>query len=290
MAQYTFIVNPCAGGGHALEVEQKLKEAVDSLNLSADFLHSEQVGHAKQLTQEAAAAGSETVISVSGDGTNHEVAEGVIGTSAAMGVIPAGTGNDLIKTMGIPKDPVKALRHLLDHPPRKMDVGRVNDRLFMNVCGTGFDVSVLDQAERYKQRMRGLMPYLMGLISAIRGNEPIQVQLSVDGGAFHDEKVLILSVANGRYIGGGIPICPAADMSDGMLDLVQVEAVDRRLIPRYLPGLMRAKILDFKITKHQLCRRVCIRSKGMRIQLDGEIVSMDEADFEILPGALRARW
>ena len=290
MAQYTFIVNPAAGTGYALDVEKQLREIADGLGLSAAFLRSEKPGHATQLTREAVSAGTETVVSVSGDGTNYEVAEGLLGTDVSMGIIPAGTGNDLIKTLGIPKDPGKALQHMLQHTPRPLDIGRMNDRLFMNVCGTGFDVSVLDHAERYKQKMRGLMPYLMGLISAVKGNEPIHVKLSVDGEPFSDEKVLILSIANGRYIGGGIPICPKAEVSDGMLNLVQVEAVSRLAIPRYLPGLMRSKILDFKITKHRLCRKVSIRSKGMRIQIDGEIVSMDEANFEILPGGLLARW
>jgi diacylglycerol kinase (ATP) len=168
-----------------------------------------------------------------------------------------------------------------------MDVGTVNGRPFLNVFGTGFDVSVLDHAEKHKKHMRGLLPYLLGLLGAIFGNRPIRLTLSRDGAAPEERTVLMCSVANGRFIGGGIPICPAAKPDDGLLDLVMVDAVSRMGVVRRLPGLMGAKVLDFDITTHQLCRSLRLRVPGMRIQIDGEIVPMEEACFELKPGALR---
>ena len=94
------------------------------------------------------------------------------------------------------------------------------------------------------------------------------------------------AVANGRFIGGGIPISPASELADGLFDLVSVASVPRWKIPFYLPGLMMKKVLNFRITEHLRCRRVRIQSPGMRVQIDGEIVSMDEALLEIRPGAL----
>ena len=289
-ALYTFIVNPTAGAGLALETEQLLRDALKDRGIEARFVRTEHPGHATRLARQAADEGAETVVSVGGDGTGLEIAQGLAGTGAALGIIPAGTGNDLIKTLGIPKKPLEALEHMLSHPARPMDMGTINGKPFLNVCGTGFDVAVLDQTERYKKRFHGLLPYMLGLIRAIFGNKPIQVTIERENGETKTESILICTIANGRYIGGGIPVCPAADPGDGMLDLMTVDSVPRRQIPFYLPGLMRGKILGFKITHHELCKRVRIASPGMRVQIDGEIVSMDEAVFEVRPGALRVHY
>ncbi len=286
----TFIVNPTAGTGLAAETGKLLMEAAREKGLEASFVRTERPGHATELARQAAASGAETVVSVGGDGTGLEIAQGLAGTSATFGIIPSGTGNDLIKTLGVPKKPLEALDFLLSHPARPLDMGAINGKPFLNVCGTGFDVAVLDQTERYKKHFRGLLPYMLGLIRAIFGNKPIHVTIEKETGETKEVDILICTVANGRYIGGGIPICPAADPGDGMLDLMTVDSVPRRKIPLYLPGLMRGKILGFRITRHELCRRVRIASAGMRVQIDGEIVSMDEAVFEVRPGALMVHY
>ena len=289
MAAYTFIVNPVAGSGHTLEVEPILKARAEKDGLDAVFVRSERQGHTTELARAAAAAGG-TVVAVGGDGTNYDVAAGLLGTGAALGIIPAGTGNDLIKTLGIPKDPEAAYEYMLSHDPRPMDIGTVNGRPFLNVFGTGFDVSVLDHTEKFKKRFRGLLPYLLGLIGAIFGNKPVRVAIGKEGSAPEEREILICSVANGRFIGGGIPICPVADPGDGKLDLVTVLYVPRWRIPFYLPGLMGSKILGFKITRHELVSSVTLRSEGMRVQIDGEIQPMDEAVLEVKPAALMVRY
>lgn len=291
MNRFTFIINPIAGTGHALQVEETLKKSLTALKREAEavFLRTERPGHATELAREAARNGG-TVVSVGGDGTNLEVAAGLVDAGAAMGIIPAGTGNDLIKTLGIPREPTEALDYMIHHEPRPMDIGTINGRPFLNVCGTGFDVSVLDHAEKHKKRFRGLLPYLLGLIGAIFGNKPVTVSIRRDGGEEQEEKILICAIANGRYIGGGIPICPVAEPGDGRFDLVTVDAVPRWRIPFYLPGLMGSRILKFGITHHELVRSVMLKSPGMRIQIDGEIVSMDEAALEMRAGALMMRY
>ena len=100
-------------------------------------------------------------------------------------------------------------------------------------------------------------------------------------------RFLVCSVANGRFIGGGIPICPAADPSDGLLDLVLVRHVPRRRIPLYLPGLMMGRDLNFRITTHRRVRSVTFEGEKLRVNIDGEIRTMDGAEFRIRPGSLR---
>ena len=286
----TLIVNPTAGTGYAQKVAAQLEAALQKRGVSHELIFTEHPGHATELAQAAAQRSDcEAVLSVGGDGTAYEVACGLLHTQKPLGMIPAGTGNDFIKTTGTPKDPMAALDFILTHKPRPVDIGRLNDRMFLNVCGTGFDVMVLDNAENAKKHFRGLLPYMIGLLRAIFHYHPVHVCLQVDGQSM-EKDVLVGTIANGRYIGGGIPICPAAEPGDGLLDLLVVDDVPRRRIPRYLPALMGGKLLTLPIAKHVRCREITLRSPSMRLNVDGEIFTMDEADFAILPGALLLYW
>lgn len=282
----TCIINPVAGSGHALHIAEKLRQDAAGRHLDIRFVQTTRSGEAEALAREAAAdPACLGVVSVGGDGTALETARGLLGTSVPLGIIPAGTGNDFIKTAGLPADPMAVWEIILKGFHRRVDVGTINGKLFLNACGTGFDVKVLDCAERYKKRFRGLIPYLLGLIRAIFSYKPVHIKATVDGQPF-ERDVLICAVCNGGVFGGGIPICPKADLHDGMFDLVVVENVPRYKIPRYLPGLLGKKVLDFPITSHRLVRRVEIESPGMRLQEDGEIRQMDRALIEIRPSSL----
>lgn len=289
--KYVLIVNPIAGTGFSKTVIPKLEEVLKARNdVEYVIRETEYAGHATQIAKEAAADESVTaVLSVGGDGTSFEVACGLIGTNKPMGVIPAGTGNDFIKTLMISKDPVEALNAILNGSPRPVDVGKLNDRIFLNVCGTGFDVMVLDYAEAEKKKYKGLTPYLIGLIKAIGHYKPTRVTMEVDG-MKTEQELLICAVANGRFIGGGIPICPDADPSDHCFDVVTIGDRPRWMLPFYLPGLLKGKDLNWKITKRVKATAVTIDCPGMRVDVDGEILNMDHAEFRILPGSMLMYW
>ena len=283
---YAFIVNPAAGTGFSLQVMQKLEETLSSGNIEYRIFRTERPGHATQIAAELASdADIAAVISVGGDGTAGEVAAGLTGTGKTMGIIPAGTGNDFIKSAGIPMDPSEALKLILCGKSRPIDTGTVNDRFFLNVCGTGFDVTVLDYAESLKEKHRGLTPYFLGLLKAIFHYKSVELSVTADGEK-QQGKYLICSIANGRFIGGGIPICPAADIRDGLLDLVPIRGIRRWQIPFHLPGLMLSRALKFRITKHSRVKEVLIEGKDLRINIDGDIVSLSSADFRINPASL----
>jgi len=282
-----FIVNPIAGTGFALETMEKIESRMTEKGLPFRTFRTEQPLQAAEIARELSRNPEvRAVISVGGDGTASEVASGLAGTGKPMAVIPAGTGNDFIKTIGIPKDPLAALETALNGEAKPTDMGWLNDSSFLNVCGTGFDVTVLDYAESLKKRYRGLLPYFLGLLKAIFHYKPVHLKLTVDGETEEDD-YLICSIANGRFIGGGIPICPAADPQDGLLDLVLVRNVPRRKIPLYLPGLMMGKILNFKITRHRRVKEVTMEGKNLRVNTDGEIFSMSGACFAVRPGVLQ---
>ncbi len=283
---YAFIVNPAAGTGFSLSVMEKLEETLSAENIEYRIIRTERPGHATQI---AAGLASDddvaAVVSVGGDGTAGEVAAGLTGTGKTMGIIPAGTGNDFIKSAGIPMDPSEALKRVLSGKSSPIDTGTVNDRFFLNVCGTGFDVTVLDYAESEKEKHRGLTPYFLGLLKAIFHYKSVELAVTADGEK-QQGKYLICSIDNGRFIGGGIPICPAADIRDGLLDLVLIRGIRRWQIPFHLPGLMLSRALKFRITKHSRVKQVLIEGNGLRINIDGDIVSLSSADFRINPASL----
>ncbi len=286
----TFIVNPAAGNGYSLKIEQMLQAEMSRLGKPCRFVHTDAPGHATRLAQEAIMdTDCSGVIAVGGDGTSFEVACGLMNTGVPLGIIPAGTGNDFIKTVGIPKKPMAALACILTRKPRPVDVGGLNDRLFLNVCGTGFDVTVLDYTLAAKKYFRGILPYLIGLVRGIAHYEPVHVRFTADGKA-EERDVLICSVANGRFFGGGIPICPDAAADDGFLDLVVVENKPRWMIPFYLPSLLMGRVLKFPFTTHRRCKNVEIVSTNMRLNADGEVFHIDAAKFTILQGSLTMFW
>jgi len=286
----TFIVNPAAGSGYASRIWTKIEEEIRQRDVPYCIKHTEYPGHATELAREAAQVPDcTTVVAVGGDGTAYEVACGLLNTGVALGIIPVGTGNDFIKTIATPRKPMEALDFILTHPARPADVGRLNERMFLNVCGTGFDVTVLDCTLAAKKYARGIVPYLIGLVRGIFRYRPVHVRFTADG-EVQERDVLVCSVANGRFFGGGIPICPDASPDDGLLDIVVVENRPRWQIPFYLPGLLMGKVLNFKVTTHKRCRDIAIVSKGMRLNVDGEIQAMDRAEFSILPGQLMIHW
>ena len=283
---YAFIVNPAAGSGFALTAMQKLETVLRGKNIEYRIYRTERPGHGTEIASELSSDKDVlAVVSVGGDGTAGEVSAGLTGTGKPMGIIPAGTGNDFIKSVNIPNDPDKAMEILLTGKQDRIDTGVVNDHFFLNVCGTGFDVTVLDYAEAEKKKHRGLTPYLLGLIKAIFHYRSVRLNLIADGEK-EEGQFLVCSVANGRFIGGGIPICPKADIGDGLLDLVLIRDVHRWQIPFYLPGLMLSRDLKFRITRHRRVSEVIVEGKELRINIDGDIISMSRADFRINPGSL----
>lgn len=287
---YSLIVNPVAGNGRALAAKKLVERILTERGLPFKTRTTAKPGHAQALAAEAAAEGSRAVIAIGGDGTAFEVACGLMDTGVPMGLIPAGTGNDFIKTAGIPKAPAAALDFILKHEPRDVDTGKLNERLFLNVCGTGFDVLTLDYAEKAKKYVKGILPYLYGVIRAIFAYKPTPIELELNDGTIINDEVLVCAVANGGVFGGGIAIAPCASIDDHLLDVVVLKSVPRWRLIGYLPGLLNGTILNFDITAHYRCRSCVLKSKGMRLNADGEIFSLDEAAFESQQGRLRLFW
>lgn len=284
------IINPVAGNGHAIKVGERVMEVLTSRSIACKSFYTESPGHATQLAIEAAQRGTDTVLAVGGDGTAYEVASGLVHTKTALGLIPAGTGNDFIKSIGVPKSPLEALDHIFTHSPKQLDMGRINDKLFLNVCGTGFDVSVLENSKKAKKLVRGMLPYLYGVIRTIFSFKPVSMRIVINEETTLNGTFLQCSIANGRYIGGGIPISPTSLVNDGLLDVVVLRSIPNWKMFFYLPGLLMGRVHSFTITSHYRCSSVTIDAPGMHLNVDGEILPINKVSFSLMKDALWVHW
>ena len=153
----------------------------------------------------------------------------------------------------------------------------VNGSLSLNVAGTGFDVCVLDHAEKAKKFVRGLLPYLWGVLCTIVSYRGREMRVTIDGDSFV-KKMLVICAGNGRYIGGG------------MLTVVAIDDLPNWKMPFQLFKLLKGRVLKIPGAVARTCRRLEIACEGMRVNVDGEIIPMNRAEIEILPGELTARW
>lgn len=284
------IVNPVAGNGRARQVGEQAAEHLRGRGAEFTVRLTEYPGHATLLAREAAARGVDTVVALGGDGTVTETAAGLRHTRTALGIAPAGTGNDFIKAVGTPRSWRDALDFILEHPARPVNTGMMNDRFFLNVCGAGFDVMVLDYALNAKKHVSGIWPYLYGVVRAVKTFKPFDMHIEIGDETTLDGKYLICSIANGRYIGGGIPIAPLADVTDGVFDVMVVDAVPRWKIPFYLPSLMMGTLHKHPIAHRYLVPRCALSSPHMRLNLDGEILPIEDTRFVCETDALLLHW
>ncbi len=286
---YALIVNPASGNGRGLREFPRVEALLHEEGVLYKLYRANAHGDAREYAAEAVREGMIGIIAVGGDGTLFEVINGMARSKLSLLFFCCGTGNDFVKTLRLPKDPLEALRVQLRAPLSAIDIGRMNDTFFLNVSGTGLDVEVLRQAEKYKDRRDGLGVYLRGVRDALRHFRPMRAQISFDGGEPADMAFSILSIGNGRYFGGGMKPVPTAKVNDGMFDAVITRPVKKWMIPFLLLLFVTGLYIHTPLAKVRRVRTMRIICPGMALNLDGELIECDDADFEILPGALHVR-
>lgn len=286
---YVLILNPEAGCGKALACLGEVETLLQQRGMEYRVDRADEPEAATRFARRAVEEGCDGVIVIGGDGTIFNVVNGMVGSELPLLFVSCGTGNDFVRSLRLPSNPIEALRVQLDAKQRRIDVGRMNSLYFLNVSGTGFDVDVLRHAEEYKRKYTGLTPYLRGLRDAVREYRPQTALLSFDGGPEERVSFAILSVGNGRFIGGGMRAVPEAQVDDGLFDVVIVKPVRRWMILPLIVFFITGKHVALRLARTQRCRRFSVRCEGMTINLDGELRSADSARYELLPGALTVR-
>lgn len=231
------IINPAAGRGAARRAESVVARAFRAQGWAVDVVRTEGPGHGQDLAAEAVSQGAKHIIAVGGDGTVHEVANGLLrsDTDAALGVVPVGSGNDFAKVLGLYGcDPIQAVARLVTAKSRRFDAGRVLGEWFVNSVGFGFGPAVVQTRNRMTH-LRGFLSYLVPIVRTFFTFEPPVFDIAAPG--FRERGyMMMVEVCNGTTAGGSYRFAPDADPTDGKMDVCVIRRVS---LPRFLLAIPR---------------------------------------------------
>lgn len=284
------ILNPVARHGET----SKLVPAVEKLlaNLPHDTVVTESPGHATEVA--AQSAGYTLVVAAGGDGTVHEVLNGLMSITEkdrpALGVLPTGSGNDTRRTLGVPDDLAAAALTLATGERHRFDVGLCNGIYFSNSFAAGLDAKVTAKAVEYKvtTRRSGLWLYLTAVLHVLFHDlASFKVLLGFDGEPPKPRDLLIIAVTQGRTYGGGFVITPDAIADDGLFDVCIVDPLGLPEALYRLPFLILGKHTGMRPVHMSRCRSLTIESDvPIPAQIDGEVLLESRYEISMLPGAI----
>ncbi len=274
-------------GKNAKKLET-VKQVFERAGLEYKFLFTEYAGHAREICRELTKDGNETtVVAMGGDGTLHEVLNGICyPEKCCLGIIPLGSGNDFATAVGVNLDVKYAAETVAFKSPRHIDYIELKNGLrSINAVGTGVDVEVLKRA--YSGKKHGKGKYLSALLKTIAKFKSFRCTVTYDG-ITEEHDGIIACIGNGMQIGGGIKLFPHADTCDGMLDLIIVDFVSRPKLIGALIKLVSGKVEKIKEVKLVRCKSVSISREGnYTIQAEGELYDDAPLDAEIVGDKLK---
>jgi YegS/Rv2252/BmrU family lipid kinase len=289
MKLFTFVVNPVAGKGAGKNVFRSIRGELEGRAIPYDVVETTGPGHA---TEAARSAATPVVVSVGGDGTINEIANGITGSGRSLGIIPAGSGNDFIKSVGVPRRPLQALQTLLHGVTRPVDIGTVRcapssegggnfeTRLFVNGVGVGFDAAVAARTREIPV-LSGTALYLLAVLQTLGRYAPPNFTIEFDGSS-RQTRGLLIAVGNGKCAGGGFYLTPDARVDDGLLDICSVEDKNILQILSLMPRVMRGKHHGVPGVKFFKEKRLTISADDpFYVHADGEIVGANVRRVEI---------
>ena len=295
--QVLFVLNPTAGGGRGARLKKQLKEKLQRLGPMTPERWIEETDADKaseRLRQALQNEDIQRVVAVGGDGTVHGVAHCLLDTKAAervaLGVVPAGTGSDFARCLGLSRKPKIALKRALTVEPRPVDAIAVQTdsgkkTFCLNIASAGLSGAV-DEAVNAQTIHAS---YLWTTLKAVLAYRPVSCRVSVDGKPLVDGPFFVVAMANGKFFGKGMKVAPDAEVDDGWLDVVLVPPVPKWQLPIRLPQFLAG--LHIRLPEVKVIRgrevRVDPPAGFFPYDLDGETLDSEGATFKILPGALR---
>ena len=299
------IVNPIAGkdaaADHLTVMNRCLRARVGTL----DIVITVKEGDAIRAGQSAVEDGYDHIFVAGGDGTLNEVLNGVARVEGGLdlvtiGLIPLGTGNDFANALGLPEDVEAAIQMLLDGDPVAVDIGRLNDRYFVNVSAGGFIAEVSDAVNPQLKNLAGKLAYLIGGVQVLLEYEPVGARLRVDhsrAGASSapappevpsDVRLYTFAVCNSRLVGGGRLIAPHARIDDGQLDVCLIRAMPTVEFVGLLRRVSNGEHVDDERVSYFRARELELTfDRVIKINTDGQVLEADVCHYRILPAAAR---
>ncbi len=288
------VINPRSGSArtHRLagERQEEATRLFRSHGIDPVVWMTERGGHARELAQRAVQEGMEWVVAWGGDGTVNEVASALVHSPTVLAIIPSGSGNGLAREFGLPRTPAAAVREAIDGRDITIDAGEVDNRLFFNAAGLGFDAHVALHFSTAVGGRRGPIPYIWTTIKEATRYRPQEMVIETGDERF-TMRPLLVAVANGRQWGIGASIAPRARPDDGRLELVMVSG--RRPLATLLGGW---RLFTGTFDRSASARSLAVESVSIRsaapvaVHVDGEpIGERTEVNIRVVPSALTIR-
>jgi YegS/Rv2252/BmrU family lipid kinase len=283
----SLIVNPSAGGGRAGRRLGEVTAALDSHRLEHHVERTRSLEHAAELAAAAASAG-EVAAAFGGDGLIAAAAAGLRGTNGILGVLPGGRGNDLVRVLGIPRDPAAACQVLATGVPKALDLGQAGDRTFLGIASCGFD-SDANRIANQTRLVKGNLVYAYGALRALAGWRPARFELTLADGRTHVVTGYSVGAANSKAYGGGMYAAPDAELDDGLLDIVTcAEMPKRRFLFSLMPKVFKgAHIHEPEVSVLRSSEVAIAADRPFTMYADGDPIAELPVTVRILPGAVR---
>ena len=288
-ATITLVVNPSAGKGRAQELLPQVAGTLRDSGIGLEILLSRDFAEAREMTRAAVRRGTDVLAVMGGDGMMHlgvnMVAGAGAGAGTRLGLIPAGTGNDLCRGIGLePANPVAAAAVIASGTYRAIDLAQVNGQYVGAVLATGFDAMVNGRANAMPWP-KGSMRYPLATLAELRVFAPLHYRLTIDGEQRRLQAMLV-AIGNTSSYGGGMRICPDADPCDGLLDITIVHPVSRLKLLALLPSMYSGRFARDAAVERLRAREVRVEGPGLVGFGDGELIAAAPLQVRVCPRSL----
>lgn len=279
------VVNPTSGRGLGARVAPIVRGRLESGGLTVDEYTTTCAEDVGRISAEVIASGADAVALVGGDGTFHLGAQVLAKSGMPFGVIPAGTGNDFARGLGVPlKDPVAAAELIVAGNTRSVDLATAKDEFITTVVAGGFD-SLVNKRANAMTWPKGNSRYTLATLAELRTFKPLKYVVTVDGEVIETEAMLV-AVGTGPTYGGGLQICAGAEIDDGLLDVTIIKPVSRLTLLQMFPKLSKGTHVGHPMLLTLRGSSIRLESAGVTAYADGEILGALPVDIGIAPGAL----
>jgi diacylglycerol kinase (ATP) len=279
------VVNPTSGRGLGARVAPVVRQRLESAGLRVSEYATTCAEDVGRISAEVIASGADAVALIGGDGTVHLGAQVLAKSGMPFGVIPAGTGNDFARGLGIPlKDPLGAADLIVAGKTRSVDLAVAKDEFITTVVAGGFD-SLVNKRANAMTWPKGNSRYTLATLAELRTFKPLSYVVTVDGEVIETEAMLV-AVGTGPTYGGGLQICAGAEIDDGLLDITIIKPVSRLTLLQMFPKLAKGTHVGHPMLQTLRGRSVRLESPTVTAYADGEILGPLPVDIGIAPGAL----
>lgn len=264
-----YVANPRAGSDRSRQVDDSVISRFVRAGAEVEVIDNDNAHRTAERIRKAIADGADTVATAGGDGSAHLAIQVIAGTDVALGLIPAGTGNDAARALGLPRNsPLAAADLILDGTPRSIDLGKVGATWFLTIMAAGFDAITKERAGRMPFPS-GASAHTAALLRELPRFTPLTYVLDLDGEQRQLEAMLV-AVGNTEFYAGGLRMCAGADPADGLFDVAIIHPTTRVELLRMLPKLRSGAHLTHPSFERLRTRSVTVAAAGVTAYADGE--------------------